>query len=236
MKRSFLAVFLIIYSFITYSQSNVFVLVDVSKSVSQVDLNNAKLTLSEVLIGTNLSKAFVSQGSQGDLARFNLKQGDRLSIAKFGSLNTTLAINPVQTTIQNINADVSLALGSNNWVPTDNQTYFTLAKAKIAEFAKGNNIFKYKLYIISDNVNDDFGPGGKPNYPDDYTRNLAEGYNTSSNPISEAGFTKLKFSTSSLFTLSFSPEVDVSKYSPPGGTPPPVENVASINFMFPSLS
>lgn len=222
MKKLFTILYLTLYTFSVYSQTNVFVLVDVSKSVKQDELNNAKQALNEVLTGSQLSRAFISQGAQQDLANFKLMQGDKLAIVKFGSLHTTLAINPNPDTIQNVNADVNQVLNTISWTPTDQQTYMTLAKAKIAEYAKNDNITKYKLYIISDNINDDYGQGGKPNYPDDYTRNLAEGYNTSTNPVNEAGYTKLKFSANSLFTLSFSPGVDVSKYSLPGGTPPPI--------------
>lgn len=231
MKRLYTILSLIICTMSVYAQNNVFVLIDVSKSVTQTDLNNAKQALTEVLTGSQLTKAFVAQGSQADLANFKLVQGDKLAVSKFGSLQTTLAINPTQTQMQNVGADVSQVLNSTAWTPTDNQTYITLAKAKIAEYAKNHNITKYKLYVISDNVNDDYGQGGKPNYPDDYTRNLAEGYNTSTNPVSEGGYTKLKFAANSLFTLSFSPSVDVSKYTLPGGTPPAIvdtntENVA----------
>lgn len=222
MKKLFTILYLTLYTFSVYSQTNVFVLVDVSKSVKQDELNNAKQALNEVLTGTQLSRAFISQGGQQDLANFKLVQGDKLAIVKFGSLHTTLAINPNPSTIQNVNADVSQVLNTIAWTPTDQQTYITLAKAKIAEYAKNHNITKYKLYIISDNVSDDYGQNGKPNYPDDYTRNLAEGYNTSTNPVSEGGYTKLKFSANSLFTLSFSPNVDVSKYTLPGGTPTPI--------------
>lgn len=212
-----------------YAQNNVFVLVDVSLSVKPNELNDAKQALNEVLTGSSLSKAVISQGSQQDLVNFKMAQGDKLAIAKFGSLLTTLAINPSPTTIQNINADISQVLNAASWTPTDGQTYITLAKAKIAEYAKNHNITKYKLYLISDNIQDDYGKAGKPNYPDDYTRNLAEGYNTSTNPVSESGYTKLKFDKAKDFTLSFSPNVDVSKYTLPGGTPPAIVDTPSGN-------
>jgi hypothetical protein len=205
-----------------YCQNNVFVLVDVSKSVTQKDLNDAKQALNEVLTGSPLSKAFISQGSQQDLVNFKMAQGDKLAIVKFGSLLTTLAINPSPTIIQNVTADISQVFNSASWTPTDGQTYLALAKAKIAEYAKNQNITKYKLYVISDNIHDDYGKAGKPNYPDDYTRNLVEGYNTSTNPVSEAGSTKLKFDKAKEFTLSFIPNVDVSKYTLPVVTPPTI--------------
>lgn len=212
-----------------YAQNNVFVLVDVSKSVTQADLNSAKQALTEVLTGSQLTKALVKQGNQADLANFKLVPGDNLAVAKFGSLQTTLAINPTLTQIQNVGADVGQVLNSTAWTPTDNQTYLTLAKAKIAEYAKNHNITKYKLYVISDNINDNYGPGGKPNYPDDYTRNLAEGYNTSNNPVNEGGNTKLKFTDNSLFTLTFIPSVDVSKYRSGIGTPPAIVDTITEN-------
>lgn len=198
------------------SQNHVFVLVDVSKSVSQNQLTDARQALNEVLTGSTLSKAFVAQGNPQDLVNFKMNSGDRLSIVRFGSLSTTLAINPNPTPIQNITADVSRVINAVAWTPTDQQTYITLAKAKIAEYAKNQQLKQYKLYVISDNIQDDYGPGGMPNYPDDYTRNLAESYNTSTNPVNEADYTRLKFNANSLFTLSFSPNVDVSNYSLPG--------------------
>jgi hypothetical protein len=194
------------------AQDHVFVLVDVSKSVKQYQLDDAREALYEILTGTQPSKAFITQGKQSDLAQFKLKQGDKLSISTFGSLATTRGINPVPST------DVDKMLNSISWIPTDGQTYLTLAKAKIAEYAKNNSIAKYKLYLISDNINDDYGPNGRPDYPkneNNYTQDLVEGYNTSTNPVAESGYTKLKFDKNSSFSLSLSPGVDVTNYTPP---------------------
>src|SRR6218665_3363587 len=218
MLRLFTVLSLLIGALPAYAQNDVFVLVDVSKSVTQTDLNNAKQALAEVLTDLPLSKAFVAQGNQSDMANFKLASGDKLAVAKFGSLQTTLAINPASFQIQNVGADVSQVLNSSVWMPTDYQTYLTLAKAKIAEYAKKNKIVKYKLCLISDNLNDDYGRGRKPNYPDDYTRNLVEDYNSSTNPVSEGGYTRLKFDPGSFFALSFF-SVDISKYNLPPITP-----------------
>jgi hypothetical protein len=219
MKRLLTILSFFLFTVSAQSQHYVFVLVDISKSIKQSELANAKQSLTEVLTGQALSKAFITQGNQQELGNFKIMQGDYLAISKFGSLQTTLSISPNLTHINNANFDVSQVLNSISWEPFDGQTYLILGKAKIAEYAKNHQIAKYKLYIISDNVQDDYGPGGKPNYPDEYTRNLAEGYNTSNNPVSESGYTKIKFTVSSLFTLSFSPNVDVSKYSPPTNGP-----------------
>lgn len=209
MKRLFGILYLLICTQAVYAQANVFVLVDVSKSISKTDMYNAKEALTQVLTGAQITKAFVSKGSQADLAKFKIENGDKLSLSKFGSLRTTLAINPDPLPIKDIDADVRQVINSISWTPTDDQTYITLAKAKISEYANNHNITNYKLYIISDNVSDDYGQNGRPDYPDEYTKNLAESYNTSNNQVSESGYTKIKFSPKSLFTLSFSPNVDI---------------------------
>ena len=209
------------------AQRDVFVLVDVSLSVRQSELNDAKQALTEVLTGDNLSKAFVAYGELQDVANFRLNVNDRIAISKFGSLKTTLSIDPNPITVQNISSDVNRLISSITWTPVDSKTYITLAKAKIAEYAKNNNINKYRLCIISDNITDDFGPNGLPNYPDQRTRELAEGYNTTTNKVSES-WTRLKFNANSDFSISFSP-VDISGYVTPGTgqgsgqQPPPPE-------------
>lgn len=220
MKLFTTLIFFLAFTAVSYSQKDVFVLVDVSKSISQQELNDARQALYEVLTGAPLTKAFVKYGKQQDLPGFKLMPGDKFAVSKFGSLNTTLAINPQPVALQNVATDVNQQLNSIDWKPADQQTYITLAKAKIAEYAKNHQIGKYKLYVVSDNIQDDYGKSGKPTYPDDYTRNLAEDYNSSGNPVTEAGFTKLKFSANSNFAISLVPEVDVTKYKLPSSPPP----------------
>ena len=148
MNKLTIILFLILCTFSLYAQNNVFVLVDVSRSVGQNELDYAKQALKEVLTGSQLSRAFVSQGSEQDLVNFRLAPGDNLAIVKFGSLTTTLAISPNPSVIQNIQADVSQVSNSIRWEPTDQQTYITLAKAKIAEYAKNHNITEYNRHIL----------------------------------------------------------------------------------------
>lgn len=228
MKRYlFIILFLINFSY-SFAQDNVFVLIDVSRSVTQSQLTDAKQTLTEVLSGNSLSKAFVSQGNAKDLQNFKLKPNDKVALVKFGDIQNTVNISPSLIQVQNIPGDVSQIMNSFPLAPTDARTYFTLAKAKIAEYAKNHQIAQYKLYIISDNIQDDYGTNGKPDYPDDHTRNLAEGYNTTNNPVDEAAFTKIKFSANSDFTLAFSPKVDISKYNIPNPkTPVVIDTVQS---------
>lgn len=220
------------------AQENVFVLVDVSKSIGSSELNDAKQALTEVLTGTQLSKAFLYEGRQQDLANFKINQNDKLAISVFGSLRTSLLIDPNLVPVQNVGIDINKILNSVSWTPTDMRTYIMLAKAKIAEYAKNHGISSYRLYLVSDNITDDYGPNGRPNYTDDYTRKLVDGYNSSTNQVTEAGYTKLKFNPNSDFMLSFSPKVDVSAYSLPPKpnvpTPiPPVDTVAIIKIVSP---
>jgi hypothetical protein len=214
------------------AQDHVFILVDVSLSVKPYQLYDAREAMYEILTGIQPSKAFITQGKQSDLAQFKLNRGDKLSISKFGSLATTREISPVPTTINDISTDVDKALNSISWIPTDGQTYLTLAKAKIAEYAKNNRIAKYKLYIISDNINDDYGPNGSPDYPkndNNYIQDLVEGYNTSTNPVAESGYTKLKFDKNKSFSLSHSPGVDVTHYTPPLNPNPPIVTTVPVD-------
>jgi len=217
-----------------YAQNNIFVLVDVSKSVTQPDLNNAKQALTEVLTGSSLTNAQIYKGASTDLIKFKLSSGDKLSIAKFGSCQTTNAISPSQSNITNVAGDVSSVLNSISWIPTDNNTFIVLAKAKIAEYAKANSITNYKLCIITDNIQTDFSKG-KLTYCSNAAKDLAESYNSGSNSVTEGVYTKLKFNSNSDFTISFIQNVDVSKYTLPGGNninppppPPPVTGTPSI--------
>jgi hypothetical protein len=225
MKRILIFLFVAGFFLRAYPQnSSVFVLVDVSKSVSRSDLEKAKTALTDVLLGRSLSNAHVNFGSASELLACQLQQGDRLSILKFGSkatlMNNDFSLTPVRNmpgdVIQQVNSRFPTAL-------TDDRTYLVLAKAKVAEYAKSNNISNYRLYLITDNISDDYGPNGKPDYTD-YERSLAEGYNTSTNPVKEAPSIKVKLNAARNqdYVLEFIPEVDVTAYNLPNQTPPAV--------------
>jgi len=219
MKRILIILSILISQLHSSSQENIFVIVDISKSVKQADLVSAKQALQDVLSGNILSNAYVDGGNLQDLLPFKLKMGDKISLVKFGDQQTTLAIQPSPIVIQNIPNDIfTLINGSFPTDPKDNNTYFRLAKAKIAEYANLNKIKEYKLYIVSDEIDDNFS-GGKPNYSSQYIMELADGYNTTKNPVIESPRTvvKLKNSSTQGFKLNFFPKVDVSKYTPPGG-------------------
>jgi len=197
-------------------QKPTFVLVDVSKSVKTNDLVGAKQALLEVLSGAPLSNgAQVSGGNPQDIQPFKLSAGDKLSISKFGDQQTTLSIVPQLVVINSLPADIYNALGAFPITPTDDRTYWKLAKAKLAEYAKNNGIKNYRLCVVSDENEDDFG-GGKPDYKDNYILELAEGYNTANNPAIEAPSVLVKVRTNTQgFKLNFCSNIDISKYTPP---------------------
>jgi hypothetical protein len=222
MKRLYTILSLLFFTLSVSAQNNVFVLVDVSKSVKQDDLLAAKQALNEIFLGSTPSNSNVVGGSLQDLQQFKIAVGDRVSILKFGNQQTTLNINPTPIQVSSLPNDVNSALNSFPIVPTDNNTYFTLAKAKVAEYAKKNNLSKYVLCIVSDENEDNFGPGGKPNYNSSYIQELVDNYNTKTNQAKEEPAILTKFNSSTQgFKLRFIPSIDVSKYNIPGGSTPP---------------
>lgn len=222
------------------SQENIFILVDVSESSIKQDLINAKQALFEILSGNNLSNSFVQGGNSQDLAPFKLNSGDKVSISKFGDQQTTKSINPNPVVINNIATDLANLFSTFPIEPKGKTTYVRLAKAKIAEYAKKNNIKTYKLYMISDEYTDNFGSNGKPNYSDPYFSRLADEYDTKNNPAHEDSFilVRLNNSTNKEFKLTFIPKVDLSKYNLPGNATPSTTTNSSyegscIQFCFP---
>ena len=83
MKRLYTIFSLIIYTLSVSAQDNVFILVDVSKSVKQADLISAKQTLTEILLGNTPNNSNVVGGSVQDLAQFKIKISDKISVVKF---------------------------------------------------------------------------------------------------------------------------------------------------------
>jgi hypothetical protein len=229
MKRILAIISLFLCALSVHSQNYVFVLVDVSKSVKHSDLVAAKQALTDVLLGNQLSNSNVFGATIQDLQQFKIAQGDKLSVLKFGNQQTSLNIAPQPLTIQTIPADIFQVLNSFPTTPTDNNTYWKLAKAKVADYAVKNGIRGYKLYIISDENEDDFGPGGKPNYINQATLEMAEGYNTKANPAIEEPSVQVKISTTTQgFKLNFCPQIDVSKYASGGVVIPPASDTATV--------
>jgi len=132
MKRLYTILSLFLCTLSVYAQNNVFVLVDVSKSVKKTDLVSAKQALSEVFIGTPPSNSTIVGGSLQDLQQFKIATNDKIAVLKFGDQATTLNISPSPVTIVSTPTDIYQALNNFPTTPTDNNTYYTLAKAKIA--------------------------------------------------------------------------------------------------------
>ena len=222
MKRVLVILYFSFAALYTYSQDHVFVLVDVSGSVKKEDMSSAKQALIDVLLGNQLSNANVpsSLGTVQDLAQCKMKTGGKLAIMKFGNKQTILSNNPIPVVIQNLPGDIYQTVNTSYpLLPTDNKTYLTLAKAKVAEYAKSIQLKQYRLYIISDNISDDYGKNGKPDYTD-YERSLAESYGTTSSGVKPGSSTKVKlnFALNKDFVIEFVPTIDISKYTLPPGS------------------
>jgi hypothetical protein len=230
MKRLLPLIFLFVSVQLIYGQNYVFVLVDVSKSIKQSDLNGAKQALTDILSGNPLTNANIAFGVAPDLAACKLKPGDKLAIMKFGDKATDLANPPSPVLIQNIPTDIQQQV--NSLFPTaltDNTTYLKLAEAKVAEYAYNNQIKEYRLYKITDGIEDDYGPNGKPDYTD-YERTLVDAYGTTSNPISVAPSTKVKLNNplNKDYFLEFIPKVDISKIVLPNQPPPSLVDTPTV--------
>ncbi len=165
------------------AQENVFILVDVSKSVYQSELTNAKKLVSDVLTGQYSSSSVFS--TNGTTPSFNFSSGGYFAILHFGDKGTVTNSNPTVHKVNNSNEVLSIINNEFRTNPTDNRTYLTLAKAKCADIALKNNIKEYSLILISDNISDDFG-GSITNYSSDEQSSVNR-YNTLANifPISQ---------------------------------------------------
>ncbi len=165
------------------AQENVFILVDVSKSVYQSELTNAKKLVSDVLTGQYSSSSVFS--TNGTTPSFNFSSGGYFAILHFGDKGTVTNSNPTVHKVNNSNEVLSIINNEFRTNPTDNLTYLTLAKAKCADIALKNNIKEYSLILISDNISDDFG-GSITNYSSDEQSSVNR-YNTLANifPISQ---------------------------------------------------
>jgi hypothetical protein len=215
------------------AQKNIFVLVDVSKSVKQHQLDNAKIALNEIFTSGAITNGTVVGGTQQDLQSYKLQVGDKASVSAFGDLQTSSSIIPILKTVNNPDSDIDNILNSIIWKPRDNWTYLTLARAKIAEFAKNRKINDYLLIEITDNVNDDYGPNGHPSYQgNSYLENLITQYNTTTNKVTDKGWTKVAFGSDKKFLLSLTAGVNISSYTPPIFQP----IHAGITITYPSLT
>lgn len=148
-------ILLIILSFQLNAQDNVFVLVDVSKSVRQAELVNAKQLVKDIIQGNPVNTSIFT--IRGTLPSFSIITGSKLMIMPLGDRSTVMNYIPTINGVNN-NNDI------NNYVeqyfrtnPTDIRTYLTLAKARCADIAYTNSIREYSMILVSDNVSDDFG-------------------------------------------------------------------------------
>ena len=209
MKRILYLLLLFIVAFQVNAQESVFILVDVSKSVNQNELLNAKQLVKDILTGNPInSSVFITDGNvQPSL----LRAGSKIMIMPLGERTTVMNYIPNIVDVNNQAEIISFIEQNFPVTPRDNWTYISLAKARMAEIAKKKNINNYKLIFVSDNISDDFG--GRPNYST-YEQQLVDGYNTQSNPIREEPGVRIKLISNNAFSV-FIQKIDVSGYTPP---------------------
>lgn len=196
MKKIISLIFILILSIQIKAQDNVFVLVDVSKSVTQQELTNAKQLVKQVLSGNYSSSSTFS--NNGQVPNYNFSSGSHLLIMHFGDKGTTMNSNPQVNSITNhsqIEAMIDQYFRTN---PTDNRTYLTLAKAKCADEAYQRSIKEYTIVLVSDNVSDDFG-GSITGYSIEEQK-LVNRLNTITNTFAGSLFT---YNYRSAFTVLF---------------------------------
>jgi len=204
MKRLLYLLLLFIVAFQANAQENVFILVDVSKSVYQSELTNAKKLVSDVLTGQYSSSSFFS--TNGTTPSFNFSSGGYFVILHFGDKGSVTNSNPTVHKVNNSNEVLSIINNEFRTNPTDNRTYLTLAKAKCADIAYQNNIKEYSIILVSDNVSDDFG-GSTTNYTTT-EQNLVNRLNTITNTFAGSLFI---YNQRNAFTVLFQ-KINLSGY------------------------
>jgi hypothetical protein len=196
MKAVFSIILYLLLSFHINAQDNVFILVDVSKSVSQQELINAKQLVKEVLSGNYSNSSFFS--NNGQVPKYSFNNGSHLIIIHFGDKGTVMNNTPIVNSINSCSELVTLVEQHFRTNPTDNRTYLTLAKAKCADEAYKNSIKEYSIVLVSDNVSDDFG-GSITGYSHE-EQNLVNRLNTITNTFAGSLFT---YSNRAAFTVLF---------------------------------
>jgi len=226
MKR-FLFIFILFFNvFCLNAQKNIFVLVDVSLSVKQHQLDNAREALREIFITGSVTNGNVVGGNLADLQFYKLQAGDKVAINAFGNLQTSANIVPILKTVNNLANDVDNILSAIQWYPRDKWTFITLARARIAEFAKSRKINNYLLIEITDEESD---TRGEADYQGNtYLLDLVTKYNTTNNRVTDNGWTRVSFGSDKKFHLSLTSGVSISSYTPPKFQP--LNNGITITF------
>ncbi len=210
MKKTFIYFLLcFLLGFNLKAQENVFIVVDVSKSVKQSELLSAKSLVNDLLTGNEIDNTLFYV--DGNISRNALLPGSRIMIMPFGDKSTIMNYVPNIDIVHNPSEINSFIDQNFPIIPKDNWTYISLAKARVAEIANKKKIDDYTLIFISDNISDDFG--GKPDYSV-YEQALVDNYNTQNNPVIEKPGVRIKLKSNNTFSV-FIQQIDVSGYNPP---------------------
>ena len=208
MKRLLYLLLLFFVAFQANAQENVFILVDVSKSVKQNELLNAKQLVKDILTGNPInSNVFITDDNVQPTL---LRAGSKIMIMPLGERTTVMNYIPNIVDVNNQAEILSFIEQNFPITPRDNGLIFP-CKSKNGRDCKEENINNYKLIFVSDNISDDFG--GRPNYSA-HEQQLVDGYNTQSNPVREEPGIRIKLISNNAFSV-FIQKIDVSGYTPP---------------------
>ena len=185
-KHTFIILITLLYSFLCYSQQDVIVLVDISRSIEQSHFTEARKVVKNILVGEDIKntdftlRPFLNTTLKVGNGNPLLGSGNKLLIIPFGEPRFwDINYNFEQVT----NFDTFFEINYPNSV-TDSKTYLELAKIKAANTAKKNGVDNYILILVSDNISDDYGSEGKTNYTA-YQSNAVSNFKTVSNPYLE---------------------------------------------------
>jgi hypothetical protein len=153
MKKVLLLILLASVFSNTSAQDNIFVLVDVSRSVYSSELQAAKQLTKDLLANRSTNNSlFLETGTSQPI---NIQSGGKLMIMPFGDKSTVMNYNPIIENVDlgNVESIIEQRFRTN---ATDGRTYLSLAKARCPEIALTHSINEYIMILVSDETEDRF--------------------------------------------------------------------------------
>ena len=165
MRRFIFFIILVFCVFCINAQKDVYVLVDLSGTMCPNQLKEAKDALLQIFKGIAPSTLTLNTGDASDLKKLALQVNDRVSINGFGEREYTWRMSPRLEVVDSNNLDNIVNSSVFSITPNHRWTFLTLAKAKIADYARRNsNQRSYILCMITDDGLDDYPSNVYPRF------------------------------------------------------------------------
>ncbi|MEL7003959.1 MAG: hypothetical protein AAFN93_14650 [Bacteroidota bacterium] len=225
MKNIYVFLIFFLFQLGLCAQEHVVVLVDVSKSIKQSHFVEARSTVRQLLIGEKITSsnftADLDTKSKVTLGKAFIGKGSKVLIMPFGE--TKWMVGPFSPKVmRNFPKDLDQYFEA--IYPksvTDNKTYLQLAEAKAAQVAKSQGMERYYLLIVSDNINDDYGPSKRPVYTK-AQRHLLDNFRMESHPYLAPKQGTIDFTPDDFYNIRlFYVNLDKWNYTPPSPIPGP---------------